>query len=182
MPTWTPEGFSKELGRRMKRLDREFRDAAYGVAQRGELEGAVVAERLGIVDRRTYIQRFKALRTRLGAELRNDAPHAGVIEHGRRAGRKPPPTAVILSWIRRKGIDVTKLADVRRGSRRKKRGSGRTKGRRTGVQRAQRQLAFLIARAIGRKGRPGHHVFQRHLVPKLRGWWTQELRKILAES
>ncbi len=153
MPTWTASEFGKELGRRTKRRREMARDAAFGVAQRGVYEGAVVAERLGVVDRRTYIQRFKAIRTREGTELRNDAPHAAVVEHGRRPGARRPPLGPIVDWVRRK--------------------LGKTGP-------AGRALAFQIARAIGRRGLPAHHIFSRHLVPKLRAWYRAELRKIVA--
>lgn len=180
MRSWTPAGFGKHLERRTKKLKKEARGAAYEVALRGLAEGVTVANRLGIVDRGTYVARFRAVRTREGAELRNDAPHSRVVEFGRRPGSRPPPIAVILSWIRRKGIDVSGLANVRRGKKRKKRGKGFTKGRRQGVRRAQAQLAFLIARAIGRRGLKAHRVFQGYINPKLRQWWRAKIREIVA--
>ncbi len=154
MPVWTPEEFAKEVGRRTKKRQRQARDAAYGVALRGVFEGAEVAERLRIVDRRTYIQRFKARRTKTGAVLLNDAPHASVIEFGRRPGARRPPLSAIIGWVRRKlGI-------------RGKRGKA---------------AAFLIARAIGRRGLPAHAVFRRHLIPKLNAWYRAELLKIVSK-
>jgi hypothetical protein len=153
MPVWTPEQFSAELARKVKSRRREIRDAAYLVALRGVNEGAEVTERLKIVDRATYKQRFKATRTREGATLANDAPHASVIEFGRRPGARQPPTAAILGWVRRK----------------------------LGKRGADAQTtAFLIARAIGRRGLPAHAVFRRHLIPKLNKWYAAELRKIVA--
>jgi len=182
MPTWTPPEFSKELRRRLKAKRGLVLDACFEVALRGEAAGPVVAEYLGLVDRGTYAQRFRARRTRRGAELRNDAPHAAVIEFGRRPGARWPPQSAILGWIRRKGIDVSALADVRIGKRRKKRGAGWTKGRRQGVRRGQKQLAFLIARAIGTRGLPAHAVFRRHLIPKMTRWFRLELARIVKEK
>ena len=114
MPVWTPDGFARELGRHVKARRKQIRDAAYEVALEGVHKGANIAEELRVVDRGIYKQRFKARRTRVGAEIRNDAPHAGVIEFGRRQGAKPPPSSVILSCIRRVGIDVTDLSNDRR--------------------------------------------------------------------
>jgi len=131
---------------------RQAREAAYMVALRGVHEGAEVAERLQIVDRGTYKQRFKARRTRTGAELRNDAPHASVIEWGRRPGAARPPLAPIIGWVRRKlGIAGP----------------------------AGRSLAYVIAQAIGARGLPAHAVFRRHLSPKLTQWYREELAEIV---
>lgn len=157
MPTWTPKQFAAHLGKYTRSRRKDLKDAAYTVALRGVGEGADVANKLGIVDRGTYKQRFKARRTRLGAILRNDAPHAAVIEFGRRPGATPPPVDVIAKWVRRKlGI--------------------KGKGSRARI----RQVAFLIARAIGRRGLPAHAVFRRHINPKLTIWFRAEIRKILA--
>lgn len=62
----------------------------------------------------------------------NIPDYAVYIENGRRAGATPPPVAVILRWIQRKRI----------------RGRNRTNGRFI----TNNQLAFMIARAIGRNG------------------------------
>lgn len=57
---------------------------------------------------------------------------AAVLEGGRRPGARPPPTAVIAVWARRK-LRVT--------------------------QRDLPSVAFLIARAIGRRGLPALRIF-----------------------
>ncbi len=56
------------------------------------------------------------------------------VEYGRRPGRMPPVTEAIELWARRKGI----------------RFPGKT----------LHQTAFIIARAIARKGTKGHHMFR----------------------
>lgn len=61
-------------------------------------------------------------------EIYNDTPYAAVIEHGRRPGAKRPPIAPIQAWAGRK------LGD------------------------SSRSTAFVIARAIGRKGIKGKQV------------------------
>ncbi len=152
MPVWTPDEFAAELGRRVSARRKQMRDAAYEVTLRGVHEGAEVTEKLGIVDRGTYKQRFKARRTKTGATLSNDAPHAAVIEFGRRAGARRPPLGSIIGWVSRKlGVG---------GS-------------------AGRSLAYVIARAIGRRGLPAYAVFRRHLIPKLTTWYRAKLREMV---
>lgn len=56
--------------------------------------------------------------------------HMTVLEYGRRPGQKMPPVAAIQLWARRK------LGDGSRGT------------------------AFVIARAIGRRGTRAHHMFR----------------------
>ena len=90
------------------------------------------------VDRGTYRRNFKFEDVPNGATVYNFAPHAAVVEWGRRPGQKAPPIAVIAEWVRRKGL------------------VGGKPGK--GNPSAIRQAAFLIARAIRRRGIPGHHV------------------------
>lgn len=48
-----------------------------------------------------------------GAVLRVDAPHAAVVEYGRRADRKPPPTAPIALWaVRKLGLSPKEAESV----------------------------------------------------------------------
>lgn len=61
----------------------------------------------------------------------NAAPYAGVIEDGRRAGSKAPPSDVLVTWVRRK-LKVPKAE--------------------------ARSVAFVVARAIGKRGLKGRHV------------------------
>lgn len=152
--TFTPKGFASHVRKWTKERRKQAKEVAFDVALRGVHEGANVSEALHIVDRRTYIQRFRAVRTKTGAELQNDAPHAAVIEFGRRPGATPPPMKVILGWMKRKGITP--------------KDGGTLEG-----------LAFAIARAIGRRGQPAHAVFRRHLRPKLTIWYRAGLRKML---
>lgn len=55
--------------------------------------------------------------------------YVAVLEYGRRPGAPPPPVAAIQAWAARK------LGDGSRGT------------------------AYVIARAIGRRGLPAHHMF-----------------------
>jgi hypothetical protein len=89
----------------------------------------------------TYIRGWQAKEIDEGAVLFNDAPHAAIIEHGRRPGSRMPPVRVIAEWLEQK----------MRGS---------VKGRKSRLQQASR-LAFVVARAIGRRGLPAHRIMAR---------------------
>jgi hypothetical protein len=65
-------------------------------------------------------------------------------ENGRRAGATPPPVSAILDWMRLKPI---KLRDKESGKFQKP------------TEALKRQVAFLIARKIGRDGIKGWHAF-----------------------
>jgi len=65
-------------------------------------------------------------------------------ENGRRAGATPPPVSAILDWMRIKPI---KLRDKESGKFQKP------------TEALKRQVAFLIARKIGRDGIKGWHAF-----------------------
>lgn len=62
-------------------------------------------------------------------------PHGEVVEFGRRPGGKQPPTGPIEFWVIRKGLAAA------------------------GPE--SRSVAFLIARAIGRRGTIGAHMFEK---------------------
>jgi len=102
------------------------------------------------VDRTIYRRSWKFEDIPHGAVIYNYSKHGAIIEEGRRPGAKAPPIAVIADWVRRK-----KLV----------RGSGRA------AEAEIRQAAFLIARAIKRRGLPARHVLQlasRRLEPIVR--------------
>ena len=68
--------------------------------------------------------------SRIVVHVGSHVEYADVIEYGRRPGRPPPYTALIL-WVRRK----------------------------LGIPREQApRVAYLVARAIGRRGLPGRYV------------------------
>ena len=66
----------------------------------------------------------------------NTAPHAPVMDQGRRKGARMPPPSALVRWVRRK-----KLVRGRR-----KKGEAQTKAQR------EMSMAFVIARSISRKG------------------------------
>lgn len=90
------------------------------------------------VDRGTYRRSFQAEDTPDGVLFGNVSPHAGLIEEGRRAGAPMPPLAPIAAWAQRKKIAL--------------------RGKSVKRQKAAMRIAYVIARAIARRGIPGHHI------------------------
>lgn len=116
------------------------------------------------VDRGTYRRSFKASDVDGGVVLYNFAPHAPVIERGRRPNGRMPPVDVIAAWVRRKGIGSTFVGPVRQAVRATSALGGRKKtvgGRKGAVAAQQRGIAFLIARKIAKRGLPAHHIMDR---------------------
>lgn len=76
--------------------------AARNVAAAGVGIAVQITQNDGVVDRGQYVGAWRSRGIRGGAELRNDSPHAAVIEYGRRPGAPGPPIGPILAWVRRK--------------------------------------------------------------------------------
>lgn len=110
------------------------------------------------VDRGTYRRGWTAHDTPHGAVVFNSTKYAGVIERGRRAGAKRPPSDVLVSWVLRKGLV--------RG----------VKGKANRAQ-AAKGLAFVIARKIGRKGLPARNILAR-AVAKFRPELLAEIKAL----
>jgi hypothetical protein len=128
----------KELVRYQLRLARDFKPAA----ERGVLSGALRC--IPILTRSTdemkafntgdYRRAWDAERIDNGARVFNKKSYAGVIELGRRKGKRQPPSKVIEHWAQRKlGLSETEA----------------------------RSAAFAIAQSIGKKGIKGKHVMGR---------------------
>lgn len=130
------DGLSARLERDFAKLRPFMHDALFAaVATRGvalaTLEVAAALPRQP-VDRGEYRRSFAAEKVPEGVVLFNSAAYAGVIEYGRRKGRKPPPVKALTEWVLRKGF-VGKGAD-------------RVK--------AAKGIAFAIARKMGKEGWP----------------------------
>lgn len=72
----------------------------------------------------------------------NEADHAYNVEEGRKAGSAMPPVSEIAAWVLKKGLGKKQGRD--------KRGRFMSKN--------VRAIAFLIARAIARRGLKGRHI------------------------
>lgn len=98
----TPITFPKALRRLVKLTVKDVRAAALEAAHRGVSLTVRRTNVEDLVDLGAYKNAWKARRLRGpegGAEIRNDAPYAGVIEFGRRPGRPGPPLQPILDWV-----------------------------------------------------------------------------------
>lgn len=102
------------------------------------------------VDRGTYRRSFRFDDIPLGATAYNFAPYAAIIEEGRRPGQRPPPIGPIIEWVKRKGI----------GRQYGPNQAGKRKVSRALSDREARGIAFVIARAIGKRGVPAHHILE----------------------
>lgn len=105
----------------------------------------------GAVDTRHYLRGWKAQRTNSGAVIFNDTPYAGVIELGRRPGARPPPSKMLMPWLRHK-LHLSESEAV--------------------------GMAFVVARAIGRRGQAGRHVLDAS-VPDIVRYVYEEIGKAL---
>lgn len=104
MPTKriTPRQLSAELRKRMRGQVKAAENAAYDAALMGVTLAVAKTNELGLVDQSQYKAGWTARRIPGGAEYGNTAPHASVIEHGRRPGRAGPPLTPIYEWVLRK--------------------------------------------------------------------------------
>ena len=84
-------------------------------------------------------------------ELFNRALHAIFVNEGRGANKPMPPPDRIFPWVKKKGIGSTPKSRrlLKSGSRSQRRAA------RQSLDKQQRAIAFVIARAIGRRGIEG---------------------------
>lgn len=168
MPTviTTARGFPGEIKRLHERIARKIVVATHEIAHRGLAEAVRITNSEKIVDTSAYKRAFRVddgqkrrstdglrdMRFRkLPAMLINDAPHAAVIEHGRRPGAKPPPLAPIVRWVERK-LGIPAPASLR--------------------------VARSVQMAIAKRGMKPKRVMYRTYV-KMQGWWPQKYLQIL---
>lgn len=108
----------------------------------------------GAVNTGHYKRSWRAERTPSGARVYNLAGYAGVIELGRRAGRKLPPLEQVARWAQRKmGLS----------------------------EKDARAAAFPIARAIAKRGLRGRKVMASSISNITKGF-LEEVRKELARE
>ena len=162
-----------------------LRRACRAAAVRGRSAAIDIARREGHRVRGDYERGFYVRQTHDGALLGNNAPHAGVLEKGRRPGRKPPPAAVILLWMQEKGMigkipglsarshigRAMKIArstpGVEAGTRRRIRGRVEEGARRQRMSEREQFIMFAwrralaIAKAIGIRGIRGRFIVAR---------------------
>jgi hypothetical protein len=103
-------------------------------------------DRAKAVDRATYRRAWKCFRLTDGARLSNSTIQSAILEGGRRAGARQPPvgddaTQGIWGWVHRHS-----LADNVRG--------------RKNRAKAERGIAFVIARAIAKRGQKARWILR----------------------
>jgi hypothetical protein len=192
MATFTYDQYARELSRDLTLVGRAVEVIRRTVKLRGPR--AVQAEIEAVtprrpVDRGTYRRSFRFDAIPNGAVAYNFAPYAPIIELGRRPGAKMPPIDPIIEWVKRKGIG-RQQGPV--GSRESMIGPG--KGRSGPKQlvrraispaklsdRAARGIAFVIARAIARRGMPAHMIIAR-AAEVIDGHVHAELQRELAKE
>lgn len=158
----TPAQFETELRNRLRRDTKFVEEAALDAALRGERDAVALTDRKGLVDQSQFKLGWKHRRIPRGAELGNDAPHAPVIEYGRRPNRPGPPLAPIREWVYRKLVATGQVAEEDADG-----------------------LAFVIRRAIHRRGLPPHrilHHVQRNLGRYLREAAIRRIKQAAARE
>lgn len=102
MPEIAAKDFAAWLSKRLAEDTEVVRKSALEALVRGEAQAVRRTTEVGAVDQGQFRLAWNARSRPDGAELRNDAPYAAVIERGRRPGRPGPPLAPILAWVNRK--------------------------------------------------------------------------------
>lgn len=125
-----------------------------------------------------YLRAWRAEPISGGARVYNDSVYAAVIEHGRRRGKFPPIAAIQL-WAQRKfRLKVKSFAPARTARLRA------AKARRSSKSVSQSQLrniAFVIARAIARRGLRARRVMH-GVRPAMRAAVVDEIKREMAEA
>lgn len=144
MATYSFAGYAKALEQDGKAVERAVATIRRTVRLHGPrlFQAQVDSARPLPVDRGTYRRSLHVEDIPNGATMYNSAPHAGVIELGRRPGQRPPPLQAIIAWVFRKGLVKSSSRSF---------ASNRQYA-------AARALAYVIARSIGRRGLPAHRI------------------------
>ncbi len=147
--------FGAVLRKRIEADVGKARRAAFETLKRAEFAATEETLAQGAFDLGHYNQGWAVVVIQGGFQLHNAAPHAAIIEFGRRPGRPGPPLAPIREWVQRQlvgnGVIAAKEAD---------------------------SVAFLIRRKIHRDGTAPRPIF-RTVVEHLPEWFAAELRRRL---
>lgn len=144
--------FGAVLRKRIEADEARARRAAFETLNQA-LEAAVdETDRQGVVDVGAYKLGWTVIPIPNGFQLRNVAPHAAIIEFGRRPGRPGPPIAPIREWVRRQlvGNGVIPAAEAD-------------------------QVAYAVRAKIHREGTKPRPVF-RAVAQRLPEWFEAKLR------
>lgn len=116
-------------------------------------QNAIPASRYGhrgAIDTRSFYNGWEVMHRGRTVTVTNNAKHAVYVERGRLPGKAPPSAALVPWVIRNLGVD----------------------------EREARGLAFVIARAIGRRGLRGRHILEKAL-PAIKRVHMREVERAL---
>lgn len=157
MPTYrvTPDElpllFRERLEARRQRVITAIQETVLTEGPRIAVAKTQALGRYAPINLHHYLDGWQAKKLDNGAVLFNDTPYAAVIERGRRPGSRMPPKKAIAEWLEQK---------LR----------GRIKNRKKRLAEAS-SLAYVVARAIGRRGLPAKRILRktkRKLNPMVR--------------
>lgn len=173
----TPRTLDSALRALIRDKTRELERDALDVVSRGVAHAVGLTDAAGLVDQGGYRAGWKARRIAGGAETRNDAPHAGIMEHGRRPGQRRPPLEPILAWVRRR-FPAGAIRERARVRTLKGGGTLRDVPRfgRADILAEQRRIAFAVQRLIGLRGMKPHFIMRRSRQA-MQGWWRAAVRR-----
>ena len=98
----TASGFAEAIRQRLAADTRLIELAALEACQGGLRDVVQATNKERLVDQGLYKLSWSASAVPRGAEIRNSAPYASILEYGRRPNRPGPPLQPILEWVRRK--------------------------------------------------------------------------------
>jgi hypothetical protein len=153
-----------QLAPSFSKLPKRLKTAVFRGALRGAMRAVQTLQRAtsiappasdrgspGAVHTGQYKRSWRAERTTTGARVYNSAGYAAIIEYGRRAGSRLPPTTLIARWAQRKLRLSPKQAAA---------------------------AAFPIAKAIAKRGLRGRKVMT-NMIPTITKGFVEEVQKEL---
>lgn len=193
-------GFEHAIAHESNRMHANLVRVCRNAAAYGRTKAMQLSRAIGFRASGTYERGFVVVATPTGAILANSAEHAGVVELGRRPGRRPPPVAVILLWMQEKGMipkmamgsprtfvaramKIMKSSGLDAGTRKRIRGKVEENARQQRLSEREQFILFAwrramkIAKNIGIHGMKPHWVLGR-TTADIKRFVRGELRKL----
>lgn len=193
-------GLERALEQEQARLHATLVRTCRSAAAYGRTKAMQLSRAIGFRASGTYERSFIVGVIVNGARLTNTAEHAGIIEWGRRPGRRPPPVGVILQWMMEKGMipkmpggsqrsfvarsmKIMRSGTADAGTRKRIRGRVEEGARRQRLSEREQFIMFAwrrawaIAKHIGVHGMKPHWVLGR-TTADIKRFLKLELRKI----
>jgi hypothetical protein len=158
----------KDLGKQLETFaKRDFENLVEAIRVTVKVHGPRVVQQLisqespKPVDRGTYRRSFQVDDIPGGSVLYNFAPHAAIIEEGRRPGARMPPVGAIYDWVKRKRIGNAIHGPVQTFAGPRRQGKGNRSDRQQAITANQMHIALMIARKIAARGLPAKRILAR---------------------